>query len=63
MGLIKGKAQLASPGVLPADSSSQCECELLAPLARAMWACPHSKELCFSAPAAPPQPAGLSGEC
>lgn len=66
MGLIKGKAQLTSPVVLPAGSSSQCECVLPAPLARAMWACPQGKGPCFSAlicPCCLLQPEGHSGEC
>lgn len=63
MGLIKGKAQLTSPVVLPADTSSQCEYVLPALLARAMWACPHSKGPCFSWLICPSQPAGHSGEC
>lgn len=57
MGLVKGKAVLASPVVLPADSSSQCECVLPALLARAMWGVLTAwGHVCLlsSAPAAPP---------
>lgn len=65
MGLTEGKAQLTSLVVLSAHSSSQCECVLPAPLARTIWACPHSKGPCFSALICPCSPPSLqeSADC